>query len=109
MDTEQKAIRLLFGVLLYFKKVGTALANWEKWLKENFLFDDEDKFEELSDAMKKRETFMRKPYWTMYWAVNERRRDKRTGAISPVKASKYYAELSKEGAGWNESRTSKNG
>ena len=36
------------------------------------------------------------------WSVNEYRRDKRTGPISPVKASKYYKYLSKIGAGWNE-------
>ena len=36
------------------------------------------------------------------WSVNKYRRDKRTGPISPVKASKYYQYLSKIGAGWNE-------
>ncbi|WP_181917157.1 hypothetical protein [Virgibacillus dokdonensis] len=35
------------------------------------------------------------------WKVSKYRRDKRTGAINPVKASKYYLELSKE-VGWNE-------
>ena len=52
---------------------------------------------------------MRKNYWKMHWAVNERRKDKRTGAIRPVKGSKYYEELSKKGAGWNERSTKNNG
>lgn len=39
--------------------------------------------------------------WKMHWAVNERRKDKRTGAVSPVKGGKYFEELSRKGAGWN--------
>lgn len=37
----------------------------------------------------------------MQWVVNEYRKDRRTGAIQPVKASDYYKELAKEGAGSN--------
>lgn len=48
---------------------------------------------------------MSRPYLStikMQWVVNEYRKDRRTGAINPVKASDYYKELAKEGAGWNE-------
>lgn len=36
----------------------------------------------------------------MQWVVNQYRRDRRTGALQPVKASRYFKELSKEGAGF---------
>jgi len=43
---------------------------------------------------------MKKPYWKMCWSINEHRKDKRTGVVSPVKGSRYFKELSKKGAGW---------
>lgn len=45
---------------------------------------------------------MRKPNWSMSWGINKHRKDRRRGAISPVPASRYYRELSKQGAGWDE-------
>lgn len=43
----------------------------------------------------------------MQWKVDKHRRDKCVGAISPVKASRYYIELSKVGAGWNGSNSAR--
>ncbi len=36
------------------------------------------------------------------WKISRYRKDKRTGAISPIKPSKYFEYLANEGAGWNE-------
>ena len=41
------------------------------------------------------------------WKISRYRKDKRTGAISPIKPSKYYQSLS-EGMGWNGRRTTGN-
>lgn len=46
--------------------------------------------------------------WAMQWVVNGHRKDKRTGAVSPVKGSKYFEELSNKGAGWDERSTKNN-
>lgn len=36
----------------------------------------------------------------MQWVVNPRRKKRETGAISPVKPSKYFEELAKNATGW---------
>lgn len=41
----------------------------------------------------------------MQWVVNERRKDKRTGALQPIEPSEYFKYLSSKGAGWNVGRT----
>lgn len=47
---------------------------------------------------------VRKQQFNYRWKVDEYRKDKRTGALQPVKASRYFKELAKEGAGWNEQK-----
>lgn len=39
------------------------------------------------------------------WVVNPYRKNKRTGALQPVKPSEYFKELSREGAGWDGRKT----
>ncbi|GAA0415158.1 hypothetical protein GCM10008934_02580 [Virgibacillus salarius] len=41
------------------------------------------------------------------WKVSEYRKDKRVGALSPVKRSDYVQSLFKVGAGFNEQKTSR--
>ena len=53
-----------------------------------------------------KEQIKRNSFPDFRWKIDQYRLDKRTGPISPVKASKYYLYLSKigagRGAGWNE-------
>lgn len=43
---------------------------------------------------------MRKQTFNFKWAVNRFRADKRTGAVNPIKPSRYFKELAKKGAGF---------
>lgn len=45
---------------------------------------------------------MRKQKYVICWVVDKYRRDKRTGAISPVSRSEYVQHLFNEGMGWDE-------
>ncbi|MEN2765664.1 hypothetical protein [Ornithinibacillus xuwenensis] len=44
---------------------------------------------------------MKKQIYKLKWIVNPYRRDKRTGAVQPVKRSDYAQQLFGVGTGWN--------
>ena len=48
---------------------------------------------------------MKKQTYTIKWRVSKYRKDKRVGAISPIKPSRYAKYLMEKGAGFNEQKT----
>lgn len=45
---------------------------------------------------------MKKQTYTIKWQVNKYRKDKRVGAISPIKPGRYAQYLFEKGAGFND-------